>query len=97
MSDKNVILVLKYCIFDRTIFGTIKCMVTYALPNALMHFTPYTLTFIRFGSTVLGLLTILIIRGCTSLAHPQIIKIVNNSETVDRSKIDELIRRKSSR
>ena len=30
MSDKNVILVLKYCIFDRTIFGAIKCKVTYA-------------------------------------------------------------------
>ena len=28
--------------------------------------------------------TILMIRGCTSLVHPQIIKIVNNSETVGR-------------
>ena len=68
MSDKNAILVLKYSIFDRTIFGAIKCMVTYALPNALMHFTPYTLTFFRFGSTVSGLLTILIIRGCNIIS-----------------------------
>ena len=68
MSDKNVILVLKYCIFDRTIFEAIKSMVTYALPNTLMHFTPYTLTFFRYGSTVSELLMILMIRGCTSLA-----------------------------
>ena len=37
-------------------------------------------------STVSELLTILMIRGCTSLVHPQIIKIVNNSETVGRRK-----------
>ena len=52
MSDKNVILVLKYCIFDRTIFEAIKSMVTYALPNTLMHFTHYTfvlrLTYLSF-------------------------------------------------
>ena len=42
MSDKNVILVLKYCIFDRTIFGAIKCMVAYALSNGFIHFTSYT-------------------------------------------------------
>ena len=30
---------------------------------------------------------ILMIRGCTSLVHPQIIKIVNNSETVGRKKL----------
>ena len=35
---------------------------------------------------VLELLTILMIRGCTSLVHPQIIKIVNSSETVSRRK-----------
>ena len=92
MSDKNVILVLKYCIFDRTIFGAIKCMVKYALPNALMLFTLYTLIFFRNGSTVFELLTILMIRGCASLVHPQIIKIVNNSETVDPSKKDFSIR-----
>ena len=86
MSDKNVILVLKYCIFDRTIFGAIKSFVTYALPITLMHFTPYTSTFFRNGSTVLELLMILMIRGCTSLAHPQIIKIINNFETVGRRK-----------
>ena len=35
-------------------------------------------------STVSELSTILMIRGCTSSVHPQIIKIVNNLETVDR-------------
>ena len=37
-------------------------------------------------STVFELSTILMIRGCTSLAHPQIIKIINNLETVGRRK-----------
>ena len=37
-------------------------------------------------STVFKLLTILMIRGCTSIVHPLIIKIFNNSETVDRRK-----------
>ena len=37
-------------------------------------------------STVFELSTILMIRGWTSLVHPQIIKIVNNSETVGRRK-----------
>ena len=31
------------------------------------------------------LLMILMIRGCANDVHPLIIKIVNNSETVDRS------------
>ena len=35
-------------------------------------------------STVSELSTILMIRGCTSLVHPQFIKIVNNSGTVGR-------------
>ena len=33
--------------------------------------------------------TILMIRGCTLLVHPQIIKIVNNSEAVVRRKTNE--------
>ena len=37
-------------------------------------------------STAIELLTILMIRGCTSIVHPLIIKIFNNSETVDRRK-----------
>ena len=45
MSNKNVILVLKYCILDRAIFGAIKSMITYELPYTLMHFTPYVLIF----------------------------------------------------
>ena len=36
--------------------------------------------------TVSELLTILMIWGCTKDVHPLIIKVVNNSETVDRSK-----------
>ena len=37
-------------------------------------------------STICELSTILMIWGCTSLVHPQIIKIINNSETVGRRK-----------
>ena len=44
----------------------------------------YASVFTKF--TVSELSSILMIRGCTSLVHPQIIKIVNNSETVGRRK-----------
>ena len=54
MGDKNVILVLKYCILDRAILKAIKSMFTYALPYTLMHFTPYALIFFRYDQQFLS-------------------------------------------
>ena len=45
-----------------------------------------TYSSVLLPSTDSELSTILMIGGCTSLVHPQIIKIVNNSETVGRRK-----------
>ena len=36
--------------------------------------------------SIVSELSTILIRRCTSLAHPQIIKIVNNSENVDYNK-----------
>ena len=51
------------------------------------RFTSYSLIIIMLRSTIFELSTILMIRGCTSSAHPKIIKFIYNLETVGRKKL----------
>ena len=55
--------------------------------NSTFYFLlSYSFIIFILRSTIIESSTILMIRGCTSLAHPQIIKIINNFETVGRRK-----------
>ena len=58
---------------------------TYSSSCLSWCFTSNLLIFLK-RTTVSELTTILMIRGCTSLVDPQIIKIVNISETVGKRK-----------